>query len=227
MRRNYITPDFNQSYTNGTMNMKETSSFLCSKIISLPNKIDIVSSDILYKENINGEQIDNSTLNNSIFSIDDNKKKYSSIILDSTQNNLQKIINCNYIITIDYKSILNDYIFYILKQKNTFYGISNNMTINNNVNNSIYSYINDNIIRFFKFNKTILYIKNNEIINSNNLQYSVKFNPLINSVDNIQNKYNLKLKDNYLIINYIQPLPSNKYNFDYYFDLNFDRDFNI
>ena len=227
MRRNYITPDFNQSYINGTMNMKEVSSFFCSKIISLPNTINIVSSDILYKENKNGEQLDNSTLDNKIFSVDNNKKKYSSIILDPAQSGLHKIINCNYIITINYKSILDDYIFYTLKQKNTFYGISNDMTINNNVDNSIYTYINDNINRFFKFNNITLYIKYNEIINSNKFQHSTTFNPLINTSINIVNKYNLKIKNNMIVINFIQSLPSNKYNFDYYFDLNFNRNFNI
>lgn len=223
MKRNYISPEFNYSKTSGSMNMKESTSFFGSKMLAIDNTIKINNDNIVYYENNNGEQINlQLEKNNSsiVYNIINDKLKYHSITLDE---NTKNSTNPTWIIKIDIKSLLQNYLFATLKHWRTFEGLKNSLTLNNSVNKSLLNYISENVYSRYKFNSIDFYIKNNHYSESETLKFSNSFKELSDS--NLKtNKISLNIdsSDN-LIVLYKQETSVNEYNFTYYFNVFYEK----
>lgn len=226
MRRNYISPEFIYEKVYGTFNMKEESSFFGSKMMSIDNEILIGNESIVYYQNNNGEQVNYDSerfLSPIVFNTVDLKQKSHTIYQDNSQTDYQKLNNTKWIIDINIKSILVDYIYSTIKKWRTFDGVYNNMVINNNINSSIKDYINLNLLGRYKFSKIEFYIDSINLSKSNSLQYLNIFDSSIESSNLLYSKIESTISSNEssLKIKFNQPDPSSQFAFKYYYNLFF------
>lgn len=148
MRRNYISPEFKYTELNGTFNMIELRFFFRIQMVDVEDNIDIKSENVIYYQNTNGEQIDSvveSLLSPNVYSQLTDKLSNHTILLDPTQSASDKDKFTKWVIEIDLKSILFNYVFAKLKEARTFESIQNSQTINNSVSLSINDYIEGNL----------------------------------------------------------------------------------
>lgn len=227
MRRNYISPEYKYNSINGTMNMREQTSFFGSKMIDIQDSISISNENLIFYQNENGDQI-NFTLEKNlspiVYSTVDDKKINHTIQRDQSQSMSQLNSNTRWIIDIDIKKILINYLFATLKRYRTFEGVKTNNTLTKSVNSSIYEYINSNILNRYKYNKVDLFVEYNHFSQDGTLRYKNSFIEISNSF-NISNKYQSILSDdqNSLRIIFNQEKNSDEYNFNYYFNLFFNK----
>jgi len=136
MRRNYISPEFKYNKVLGTYNMVENPSLFGSKVLEVEDKITIDSNFIQWYQRSSGEQIDqNSEINFGVSTLDvvNLKKVNSTLELDKSISESTRDQNPRWILTINLKNILSEYLFATLKNWRTFEGVENYMTLNNNV----------------------------------------------------------------------------------------------
>jgi hypothetical protein len=81
------------------------------------------------------------------------------MIIDESQTIYQRENNTKWILEIDLKSILYDYLFASIKKYRTFEGMKTYMTRTKDVNTSIGKYIFSNVNNRFKYNRIDFYIK--------------------------------------------------------------------
>jgi hypothetical protein len=158
MRRSYISPEFEYNRVFGTLNMKEESSFFGSKMLEIEDSLELHNQGIVYFQNLLNEQLDldvEKTSNPIIYLVSDDKKANHTLVLDDSQNDFQKNGLTKYIITIDLKAILENYLFAILKQYRTFEGVRNSMCSTKDVNFSIRNYITKNVVDGYKFDSDV------------------------------------------------------------------------
>jgi hypothetical protein len=222
MKRTYISPEYQYNNVYGTFNMKELSPFYGTKMLKIKDKISIDNNTLLYYQEPSGEQLikPNNELLNTL-SLDDLKLNNHTKVL-----NIKNINNPILILNINYIKILREYLFTILKKNKTFLGVLNNFTINKNVNSNIYDYIDLNILNKYNIPNIDLFISYNSIIDNNtNLKYNVTYNPNIMNISNIRNKFSIStdIINNVLTLTYNQEQNSNLYNFDYYFNIYFNK----
>ena len=247
MRRSYISPEFDHNNLYGTFNMVEESNFFGAKMLEIEDYIYISTQNIIYYQNSNGEQIDlssESILDSNIYSSSDSKKKYHTITLDETQSSYTKDNSTRWIMNIGLSSILSDLLYAELKKYRTFEGIKNNMTVNNDVNSALKNYISNNVLNRYKFSKIELHLFSFEI-NENRYKFS-KIELFIEYKDLRSNSL-LKLKNTWDYLSYKasnqlnkfetetqydgsnirvmfnQEKPSTLYNFNYYFNILFEK----
>lgn len=222
MRRNYITPEFFNNHTNGTYNMNESSTFFGSKMLEIEDYIKIGNEDIIWYENNNNEQIDLSIESSTrplFYSPSDNMLNNHSLTLDKSQPSL--INEKKWVINIKLKKIFIMFLFSNLKKYRTFEGVTNNRTRFNSVDEAIVEYIKNNILDRYKFDKIDLFIKHKRIDNNQNLKLNNTWN---SNIKDVYDKYESNLSDlgDELKVSFKQ-LNSSKYNFEYYFNLNFEK----
>ncbi len=183
MRRTYISPEFDNTRVFGTYNMKEESALFASKMLEIEDSLILDNQNLIYYQNESNEQLDisiESSLPSIAYSTSNDKKSNHKLEIDKSQTDLQKESNTKYLLTIDLKTILSNYIFSILKQYRTFEGVKNNMTKNNDINFSIKEYVTKNVIDRYKFDKVELYIKYNDLRVDNILRFDNTWDDLIN-----------------------------------------------
>ncbi len=227
MRRTYISPEFYNRGTYGTLNHKEVSNFFGSNLLKIEDSIEINNQDIIYYQKVNGEQLDfdiESTINEIVYSTTIDKKDNHTIVIDESQSNVQLEGKTKWNIDINLNKILYNYIYSNVKRYRTFEGIQNNMVYNNSVNIFIKNYINDNIINKYRYKSIDLYIKYNDLRGSY-LKFNNKWNPNIESSNNIFNKFetNSSIMSGKIRLLFSQERLSSEYSFDYYFNINFER----
>jgi hypothetical protein len=227
MRRSYIDPEFKYSNVNGTYNMVEESSFFGSKMLFIENSINISNQSIIFYQTLNGEQLDisvESSLPSVIFNSSDDKFSNQVLSIDTSQTTYQKNTNTKWILNIDLKDALANYIYATLKQYRTFEGVTNVMTGSNNVNFAMKQYITNNVLTKYKYSNIILYVKYKDI-NKDVLRYQNTWNPNINQAGNILSRIQTQTAADGTSIKvlFTQEEPSNQFAFDYFFDLIFDR----
>ena len=167
--------------------MLEKKSFFGSKLINLDNSIFIENQNIVYYQTAQNEQLNfkaEQLLSPIVYNANDDKQNNSSLTINQFQNN-------SWILTINYGTILTNYLFATLKYYRTFEGVTNNITINNDINSSIYDYINKNILNRYQYSTTSLYISYNNLIYGG-LQYQNNWNPAIELDTNLMNQMNVK-----------------------------------
>jgi hypothetical protein len=226
MRRSYISPEFEYNRVFGTLNMKEESSFFGSKMLEIEDSLELHNQGIVYFQNLLNEQLDldvEKTSNPIIYLVSDDKKVNHTLILDDSQNDFQKNGLTKYIITIDLKAILENYLFAILKQYRTFEGVRNSMCSTKDVNFSIRNYITKNVVDRYKFDRIELYVRYLDLRDQNLRRYSnvwvsdesISVKEYLNS--KIQTDTEFDFSSIRVLFN--QEKSSQEYNFEYYFKL--------
>ena len=227
MRRNYISNEYIYSNIPGSFNMLEESNYFGAKMLEIEDALYISNQNLIYYQQPNGEQFDmsiESTLLSNIYSSSDNKLKNHTINIDNTQTITQKNSNTKWIIEINLKNILSDYLFAVLKKYRTFEGIKTNMTLTNDVNSSIKNYINSNIINRYKYSKIDFYIKyNNLVINNINLRFNNIWDSNISTDLNRKVQTIISPDNTSLKVLFTQEKPSTEFIFQYYINISFEK----
>jgi len=228
MRRTYLSPEYSGYRVYGTFNMVEESNFFGSKMLEIEDSISIKNQDIIYYQNLKGEQLDysiESSLQSYVFSSVINKGSNHSLILDDRQSQTQKEKNTKWVLTIEVEKILKDFIFAELKKYRTFESITNEMTRYNNIDIAIKNYIDINVKNRYKLETIDLYIKYKDLRNQNILRYKNIWN---SNIALVENKYTRTQREttidgSIVTLTFNQEKPSSEYSFEYYFDLNFEK----
>ena len=228
MRRNYISPEYQTKSVYGTLNMLEESTFFGAKMLEIEDSININNLDIIYYQNLNAEQLDlsvESSLTSYVYSSSSDKKNNHSLIIDSSQPKYQLDNNTKWLLTIDLKSIISNYLFATLKKYRTFEGIKNDMNIYNNTDTAIRSYINYNILNRYRYKGIELYINYQDLRNQNILRYNNTWSSSIINVNNLFTKIQTETEfdESSIKISFNQEKPSSTYKFDYYFNIIFEK----
>jgi len=228
MRRSYISPEFDHNNLYGTFNMVEESNFFGAKMLEIEDYIYISTQNIIYYQNSNGEQIDlssESILDSNIYSSSDSKKKYHTITLDETQSSYTKDNSTRWIMNIGLSSILSDLLYAELKKYRTFEGIKNNMTVNNDVNSALKNYISNNVLNRYKFSKIELFIEYKDLRSNSLLKLKNTWDYLSYKASNQLNKFETETQydGSNIRVMFNQEKPSTLYNFNYYFNILFEK----
>jgi len=226
MRRNYISPEFEYRKVFGTLNMKEESTFFGSKMLEIEDIIELHNQGIIYYQNLNNEQIDldiERSLSQIVYSAIDDKKNNHILIIDEAQSDTQRNNLTKYIMTINLKNILENYIFATLKQYRTFEGVKNTMCYTRDVNFSIKEYVIKNVLDRYKFDKVELYMRYVDLRDQNVRRF---VNTWYTSNDIISSEYlNKKIQtdtefdQSSISVLFNQDKSSQQYSFEYYFKL--------
>jgi hypothetical protein len=225
MRTTNISPEYNYVSVNGTLSMLEKKSFFGSKAIKIDDSLDIDGINIIYYQNSNNEQLSlsiESILDPIIYDIINDKLINSSLILDDSQTSAQKNANTRWILKINYISLLNNYLFAILKKYRTFEGVQNNMVISNDINSAINEYITNNLLSRYQIDHIDLFISYNDLSNSG-LRFQNNWDQKVELDSNILNSFSKNTDSGDLEITFTQTQPSSSYSFNYYYNLYFSK----
>jgi hypothetical protein len=206
--------------------MVEESNFFGSKMLEIEDSINVTNQNIIYYQKSNGEQLDfsvESSLPSYIYSASSDKYQNHTLVIDGSQLDTQKQSNTRWIIQIDLKTILSDYLFTSLKRYRTFEGLKTSMTKTNDINSSINEYINQNVLNRYKYDKINLYIQYKDLRQQSVLRYQNVWNE---NIVNDSNKFSkiqteLSFDDSQLKVTFVQDKSSDQYSFEYYFNILF------
>jgi hypothetical protein len=228
MRRTYISPDFLSTPVFGTYNMLEESNFFGGKMLEIEDKIAINTQNIIYYQKGTGEQLDlatETTIRPVIWSSSNDKKTNHTLILDDSQPKYQLDKDTRWILTIDLKTILSNYIFSSMKRYRTFSGITSNMTYSENVNIALMEYISLNVLSRYKLSSTDLFVSYKDLRKQSILRYKNSWNEKIAIEGNKFNKFQSETSfdGTSVKLTFNQEKDSSNYSFEYFFNLNFDK----
>jgi hypothetical protein len=228
MRRSYISPEYDITPVYGTFNMLEESTFFSAKMLEIEDKIIIDNLDVIYYQKDNGEQLDfsiESSLPSYAYSSATDKNNNHTLIMDNSQPKYQLDNNTRWLLKIELNTILVNYLFSTLKKYRTFEGIKNDMTIYNNIDTAVYSYINLNILNRYKFKTIELYVRYNDLRSQSVLRYKNIWDPSIENPDNTLTKIQTQteINDSSIVVSFNQEKPSSTYNYNYYFNILFEK----
>lgn len=225
MRRNYISNEFRSDVVNGTLSMVEKSSFFGSKMMSIDDHILVDSSNIIYYQNSKSEQINLPLeLTYEPLYINLNNVKIKNCIVYRDDNGFNDLNNSNWIIEINFKNILLEYLFGKLKNVRTFNGIYVENTRNNNIDLSIKDYIVSNLLDRYLYDSIELWISYNDLFEDGNLRYVNSFNPNIINDNNINREFEKIYSDDKIIkFKFKSKKDTSKSSFDYYFNIKYNR----
>lgn len=232
MRRSYISPEYQRKFISGTFNMLEESTFFGAKMLEIEDIINIAMQDIIYYQKENGEQLDESvesSIKSYIYSTSSNeigdKFKNHTIELDKSQSKSQLDANTRWILTIDLRTILSNYLFATLKKYRTFEGIKSDMTIYNDINVAINNYISLNILNRYKFKSIELFIDYKDIRIQNLLRYNPIWSVNINDAKFkfIKFQTETEFDDSSVKVTFNQEQPSTTHVFEYYYNILFEK----
>jgi len=228
MRRTYISPEYQNRAVYGTLNMVEESTFFGAKMLEVEDTISIDNQDIIYYQKLNGEQLDfsvESSLSSTVYSSSTNKLDNHTLIIDTTQPKYQLDNNTRWILTIDLKTILTEYLYATLKKYRTFEGVKNEMTMFNDINVGIRNYIQFNVLNRYKLKNVEIYVRYQDLRDQSLLRYKNKWdNTIINPTYNLTKfQTETEFDDSSIKITFNQEKPSNTYSMDYYFNILFEK----
>ena len=223
-----MSPEYSNTQIYGTFNMVEESNFFGAKMLEVEDSIYVSNQNIIYYQRPTGEQIDlaiESSLPTQVYSASDNMKSHQKLTLDDSQLDYQKESNTKWILNIDLRDILSDYLFAIMKRYRTFEGISNPLTKNNDVNTAIREYISNNVTNRYKLSRLDIYVSYTVLRCQNVLSYKNYWFSSIISDSNLLKKKQMDVAfdESTLKILFTQEKPSSQYNFDYYFNILFEK----
>lgn len=228
MRRNYISPEYTNTPTFGTLNMLEESTFFGAKMLEIEDSILVGNNSIVWYQNKNGEQIDlqsESTGQPEIYSMSDSKLTNHTISLDPSQTQYTKDNVTKWIIDINIKKILTSYIFSELKNYRTFEGVRTHMTAYNDINLAIMKYVEFNVTNRYKFSKIDFYVRYIDLSGKNVLRFQNTWEPTIAIPEYTTTKFQTitDYTQTNLRVLFSQEKPSTQYKMDYYFNLFFEK----
>lgn len=227
MRRTYISPEYKVNKVYGTYNMVEESNFFSAKMLEIEDFVEIINQDIIYYQKDTNEQLDlsvESSLTSLVYSSSINKQTYHTLTLDKSQPAFQLNKNTRWILEINLNQIFSDFIFSSLKKYRTFEGLKNNMTLENDVNVSIRKYIENNVRNRYKLNRVELLINYKDLRNQDILKWKNTWNSNLTSEQKM-NKFQTETAsdESKITIIFEQEKPSETYNYEYYFNIYFDK----
>jgi hypothetical protein len=206
--------------------MKEESTFFGSKMLEIEDSLELHNQGIIYYQNANKEQIDldiERSLSPIVYSVADDKKLNHTLVIDDSQGESQKNNLTKYIITINLKTILENFLFSTLKQYRTFDGVRNSMCYTKSADFSIREYIVKNITDRYKFDRVELYIKYVDLRDQNVRRF---LNTWVSTDEISSNEYLLKkiqtnteFDGSSITVLFNQEKSSQQYSFEYYFKL--------
>ena len=237
MKSDLIITRFKTESIIGTKESNDTKTFFGSKMVDIEDSIIIDDSKIQYSElsktgttDNNGYQyyqdIDNSE---SIYLVNltDVKHNNHTITLVS-QDVIDLTNNTQWAISINWKDILKQYIFYKLKNRRTFKCIKYTDVLSENINLFINDYITDNLLNRYQFSQLNFYVEYVDLqtgdeFSNPNLLFDPIFTVDVKKDSNSIKNVNSTLSDDLLLINYKQTQSSANKKFNYYFDLIFTK----
>lgn len=237
MKSDLIITRFKTEPIIGTKETNDTKTFFGSKMVDIEDYVIIDNSTIQYSELFKTGTTDNNGYQyyqdidqlESIYlvSLTDLKGSNHNINLVS-QSSIDLKNNTQWTMTIDWKKILSEYIFYKLKNRRTFKCVKYTDVLSENINLFIRKYISDNLINRYVFTQLNLYVQYIEIDGSNQyMDPNLLFDPIytidVKKDENLITNANSIVSDSTLIVNYKQTKPSEKMKFNYYFDLIFTK----
>jgi hypothetical protein len=227
MRRRYVSPEFEQSRVFGTFNMVESSTLFASKMLEIEDEINLNEQSVIYYQNSQSEQIDISVETSTdpiTYRLVDDKFVNSELIIDPSQNDFQRNTKTKWILTINLKTLLSNYIFAVLKENRTFEGIKNSMTSRNSVDTAMREYILKNVLNRYKLESVSLYLKYNDLRRQNALRYKNNWSTNTTQISNSSYK-NSKIETQTAFdftsikVLFSQERNSDLFNFDYYYTI--------
>lgn len=228
MRRSYISPEYVDNKVYGTLNMVEESNFFGSKMLDIENSISIGTQDIIYYQNLKGEQIDysvESSLQSYVYSPSTDKNSNHTLVLDESQPKYQLDKNTRWILTINLKDILSNYLFGVMKKYRTFEGLKSDMTRYSNVDVALKSYVTSNVSDRYKLKSVDLYISYKDLRSQSLLRYKNTWNSNIildaNKMTKLQTETSFDESSIKLFFN--QDKPSTDFSFEYFFNINYEK----
>jgi len=223
-----MSPEYSNTQIYGTFNMVEESNFFAAKMLEVEDSIYVSNQNIIYYQKSTGEQIDlaiESSLPTQVYSASDNIKSHQKLTLDEAQLDSQKESNTKWILNIDLRDILSDYLFAVMKRYRTFEGISNPLTRTNDVNTAIREYISNNVTNRYKLSRLDLYVSYTDLRSQNVLRYKNTWKSTISLDSNLLKKKQMDVAfdESTLKVLFTQEKPSSQYNFDYSFNILFEK----
>lgn len=237
MKSDLIITRFKTQPIIGTKESNDTKTFFGSKMVDIEDTITIDDSKIQYSELFKTDMTDNNgyqfykDIDNleSIYLINltDVKKDYHTITLVS-QAVIDLTNNTQWNISINWKDILRDYMFYKLKNRRTFKCIKYTDVLSENINLFIRDYIIDNLLNRYQFTQLNFYVEYVDLqtgdeFSEPNLLFDPIFTIDVKKEENSIKNVNSTLLNDLLLINYKQTQSSANKKFNYYFDLIFTK----
>jgi len=240
MRRTYISPEFNYSPIWGTFNMQEESSIFASKMLEIEDMLEIHDQSLVYFQNSGGEQLDlivESSLPFVSYSSSTDKLLNHVLKIDESQTESQRLNKTRWIIEIDLRTILINYIFATLKRWRTFEGVRNSMVKSGDVSFAIKEYVIKNVLDRYRLSKIELFLNYVPIQNQNSLRFnslwasetnqfrsSILISDIVNESNKLRSFQTMTEFDfSKTVLTFSQEKSSSEFCFDYYFKLFYEK----
>jgi len=240
MRRTYISPEFNYSPIWGTFNMQEESSIFASKMLEIEDMLEIHDQSLVYFQNSGGEQLDlivESSLPFVSYSSSTDKLLNHVLKIDESQTESQRLNKTRWIIEIDLRTILINYIFATLKRWRTFEGVRNSMVKSGDVSFAIKEYVIKNVLDRYRLSKIELFLNYVPIQNQNSLRFnslwasetnqfrsSILISDIVNESNKLRSFQTMTEFDfSKTVLTFSQEKSASEFCFDYYFKLFYEK----
>lgn len=242
MKSNLIIRKYETEPVKGVKSSKEIKSFFGSKLIDIEdtiyvNDISIQYSEVVDKINIQNDHyqyydVDALHPETSILtSLDDVKYQNHTMEIYSQDPNLDRLnnnLNLEWIINLDVKGILRQYLFLRLKESRIFKTIRSEDLIERNINTYINNYIDNNLLNRYNISDISFYVKYFDVVQDstvftrNEVLMSPNFSKNVFSESNKVKNVNIITPDylnnlNTVNIIYSEIMDASRYKFDYYF----------
>ena len=247
MKSNLIIRKYDTTPAKGVRSSKEIKSFFGSKLIDIEdtiyiNDISIQYSEVVDKVNIQNDHYqyyDQNILHsetNILRSLDDVKYENHSIDIYSQIDTTVISANRNFewIMVINAKNILREYLFLRLKESRVFKTITSTDLVERNVNSYINDYIDDNILNRYNIQELTFYVNYFNVVNDatifdkGQVLKGPNFNKSVFNVNNIVKNVNIMTPDylnnlDTVKMIYNQIKDNRIYKFDYYFTISYKK----
>lgn len=254
MKSDLTLKKYNTTKVGGVMSSKEVKSFFGSKLIDIEDVIYINNISIQYSEVVNrrdtrfnhyqnynheakiGNVISTLRLETVILkSLDDVKYENHSIdILTPKDPNLGvKNQNYEWVMNINAKNILREYLFLRLKESRVFKTIKSDDLVEKNIDVYIKNYINENLLNRYNISDLSFYAEFFDVLKDSNIYQgqttkTPRFNKTVFKESNRITNVSVVTPD-YLSnldtvqVKYNQTKDYKKYKFDYYFTITYNK----
>jgi len=227
MRRTYISPEFRYNTMAGTFNMKEVGTYFGSKMMDIEESLSIDANNVVYYQAASGEQLNLGLERNNpavVYNAMEDKRSNHTIELDPAQTQQQLEGPTRWIVTVDLRRILTNYLFATLKSARTFEGVRNAGTLSNSVDEAIREYVSSNVLNRYDLSDFSFYIRYVSLSTQGALRYTNTFSDAAVSgsvTTRVQTSYNFDKSA--VRVSFGQELPSSTHAFDYYFTMSYNK----
>lgn len=242
MKDNLMLKTYETEIVPGSFNLAPHKPFFGTPLVDIEDNININNELIFYTQMPSGNTIITegyqdiiSTSLESIVTEDlvDLKLRNHTVSL-LQQSTSDKLHNTKWQFNFDIKNMLIDYLYARLKESRAFKCFGKDDLINRDINLGIKTYIIQNLINRYTYDKIELYVKyidvvqSTNIYSSSNLLYQPTYSRDTEQPAYLTSNLNIKVADamnnlNFMTAIYQQTQPSNKYKFNYYFNIYFKR----